>query len=238
MKIALILLNLLLWPVSLLHFVLHTLWLILLGSLFGTRRVEWYVKIWARCILFFTGAWREVRRAPGFDPKKTYLFVSNHVNLFDPFVLSPSIPQYVRGVELESHFKIPVYGWAMKRFGNVPVPDARDPEGLKRTYRLMKEALSTGLSLVMFPEGGRTRDGKLRPFEAGVFRIARQIGATIVPVTIEGAYRWYRTGGRWIRPGKITVHLHEPIDMGGVGRDGLEEMRDRVRAIIGGPLGE
>lgn len=162
-KAGLILLNLVLWPVSIVHFILHTLLLMLLGELFGTRRVDPLVKFWARSVLFLAGGRLEVRRPPDFDPERTCLFVSNHVNLFDPFVLCPSIPQYVRGVELESHFKIPIYGWAMKRFGNVPVPDERTAEGLKRTVRGIDEAIRGGLSLFMFPEGSRTRTAPWSP---------------------------------------------------------------------------
>ena len=72
---------------------------------------------------FFSGAKVRGVLAPDFDPKRTCFFMSNHVNLFDPFFMYCVIPQYVRGWELESHFKIPAYGWLMKRFGNVPVPE-------------------------------------------------------------------------------------------------------------------
>ncbi len=71
----------------------------------------------------------------GFDPKRTSIFMVNHVNLLDPFLLYCAIPQLVRGWELESHFRIPIYGWLMKRFGNVPVPDVRGPKDLKRLWR-------------------------------------------------------------------------------------------------------
>ena len=107
----------------------------------------------------------------------------NHVNLFDPFLLYCAIPQFVRGWELESHFKIPGYGLLMKRFGNVPVPDVRRPADLKRMWRLTKEAVDGGTSLIIFPEGKRTRDGSVSEFEEGGFRLAQQLGVPIVPVT-------------------------------------------------------
>ena len=81
------------------------------------------------------GARLEVRRSPGFDPTRTCFLFSNHVNLFDPFVLYSAIPQFFRGLELESHFRVPVYRWLMKRFGNVPVPDDNRPSDLKRMWR-------------------------------------------------------------------------------------------------------
>ena len=102
------------------------------------------------------GAKLIVRRAPGFDPKRTCFLLVNHVNLFDPFVLYATVPQFFRGLELESHFRIPVYGWMMKRFGNVPVPDNNRPSDLKRMWRLTRAALDSGVSLAVFPEGQRT----------------------------------------------------------------------------------
>lgn len=72
----------------------------------------------------------------------------------------------------------------------------------------------------------------------GVFRIARQIGAPIVPMTMVGAYEWYRTGGRWIRPRRIIVQIHPLIEMRDVPKSELEAVRDRVHALIAAPLRE
>ena len=121
----------------------------------------------------------------------------NHVNLFDPFMLYCAIPQYVRGWELESHFKIPAYGWLMKRFGNVPVPDVRRPSDLKRMWRLTQDAIDGGTSLIIFPEAKRTRDGHVDAFEEGGFRVAQQLGDS------------HRAG----QPGRILqASSHRPLD--------------------------
>ena len=130
----------------------------------------------------------EVRRSPGFDPHSVCFFVSNHVNLFDPFVLYCATPQFIRGLELESHFRIPVYGWLMKRFGNVPVPDVNRAADLKRMWRLTRAALERGVSLVVFPEGSRTITGRVGPFHDGVFRMAQDFGTPITPVSIVGSF--------------------------------------------------
>jgi 1-acyl-sn-glycerol-3-phosphate acyltransferase len=231
-----VLVSALLWIVSWLHFVLGTILVLLLGAIFGVRRIDPALRLLCRNVVRLAGARLVVRRAPGFDHSRTCFFVSNHVNIFDPFVLYSAIPQFIRGLELESHFRVPVYGWLMKRSGNVPVPDDRTAAGLKRTYRIAKEALDAGTSLVVFPEAGRTLDGKVDSFEMGAFRMARQLGYPIVPVTMQGAFEWHRKGSRLLRPGTVTVHIHDPIAVEGVGRDGLEELRDRVRAIVAGPL--
>ena len=110
-----------------------------------------------RNILRLAGVRFEVRRSPGFDPNRTSIFICNHVNIFDPFVVYSAIPQFLRGFELESHFKIPIYGWMMGRFGNIPVPDAPSREGLEIMTQRAKAALDSGISLIAFAEGSRTR---------------------------------------------------------------------------------
>jgi 1-acyl-sn-glycerol-3-phosphate acyltransferase len=180
----------------------------------------------------------EVRRSPGFDPRRTSFFIINHVNLFDPFVLYSAIPQFVRGWELESHFKIPVYGWMMKRFGNVPVPDLSKPSDLKRMWKLTQAALDDGVSLVVFPEGSRTRNGRVGPFKDGVFRVAQQLGFPIVPVSIVGSFEFNRKDSWMLRPSRIVVHLHDTIEIADLGKDDLAALRERVRRIISQPVDE
>ena len=107
-----------LWGMSWLHFLISVPILIGLAAVLDPRKHDWLQRDFCRRIVFLSGARLEVRRSPGFDPQRTSFFMVNHVNLFDPFFLYCAIPQFVRGWELESHFKIPAYGWLMKRFGN------------------------------------------------------------------------------------------------------------------------
>src|SRR5580693_3709907 len=109
-----------LWAISGLHFFLVGAFLVLLGVFVDPRKNDWSQRFFFRNIIRLAGVKLEVIRSAGFDPRRTSIFICNHVNLFDPFVIYSAIPQFVRGFELESHFKIPVYGWMMGRFGNVP----------------------------------------------------------------------------------------------------------------------
>ena len=149
-----------------------------------TRRSAGYRALWCG---WRERAWRFGARRDSI-PSSVCFFVSNHVNLFDPFVLYCAMPQFIRGLELESHFRIPVYGWLMKRFGNVPVPDVNRPSDLKRMWRLTRAALERGVSLVVFPEGSRTITGRVGPFHDGVFRMAQDFGTPITPVSIVGSF--------------------------------------------------
>jgi 1-acyl-sn-glycerol-3-phosphate acyltransferase len=226
----------LLWVLSLIHFFIAAPLLVFLNIFLDMRKHDWLQRAFCRRIAFFSGARVEVRCSPGFDPNRTSFFMANHVNVFDPFMLYCVIPQLVRGWELESHFKIPAYGWLMKRFGNVPVPDVRRPSDLKRMWRLTQDAIDRGTSLIIFPEAKRTRDGRLNEFQDGGFRVAQQLGVPIVPVSLAGSFRHHRTGHWMLWPATITVYLHDTIDTQGLRKEDVPALRERVRQIISAPV--
>lgn len=210
--------------------------LILLGIFVDPRRNDAPQRWLSRTVVWLAGATVRVRYSPGFDQNRVCFFVSNHVNLFDPFVLYSVTPQFIRGLELESHFRVPVYGWLMKRFGNVPVPETNRPSDLKRMWRLTRAALDRGVSLVVFPEGGRTITGCVGPFRDGVFRMARDFGTPITPVSIVGAFTFNRKTSWMLRRSAIVVWLHETIETKGCSRQELDDLRGRVWSTVAGPV--
>jgi 1-acyl-sn-glycerol-3-phosphate acyltransferase len=222
----------LLWAISGIHFAVVCSFLIVLAIFIDPRKNDWPQRAFFRNILRLAGARFEVKFSPGFDRTRTSIFVSNHVNLFDPFVIYSAIPQFVRGLELESHFKVPIYGWMMGRFGNVPVPDVRSKSGLVLMQQRVKAALDSGISLIAFAEGSRTRTGHVGEFEKGVFSMAQKFGAPIVPVSIVGSYQFFQTGNWMLFPEKITVILHDTIETSQVAKADVEKLRQRVQDIV------
>jgi len=228
--------SLFLWGVSWLHFLIVVPVLIALAVILDHRKHDWLQRGLCRHIAFFSGATVVVKKASGFDAQKTSIFMVNHVNLFDPFILYCAIPQLVRGWELESHFRIPIYGWLMKRFGNVPVPDVRSAKDLKRLWRLTQEAVNSGISLIIFPEAKRTRDGYIGEFEEGGFRLAQQLGVPIVPVSLVGSIEHLRTGDWILRPATIAVHLHDTIETKDLKKEDVPALKARVREVVVAPV--
>jgi 1-acyl-sn-glycerol-3-phosphate acyltransferase len=237
-KVYLTIRSLLLWAISGIHFAVVCSLLVLLGIFIDPRKNDWPQRAFFRNILRFAGAKFEARRSPGFDPTRTSIFVCNHVNLFDAFVIYSAIPQFVRGFELESHFHFPIYGWMMGRFGNVPVPDVPSREGLETMTRRAKAALDSGVSLIAFAEGSRTRDGHVKELKKGIFNLAHKFGVPIVPMSITGSFQFFRTGNWMLYPGKITVYLHDTIETSGISRSELDALRQRVRDIVARPVEE
>jgi 1-acyl-sn-glycerol-3-phosphate acyltransferase len=230
--------SLVLWSISGVHFAVVCMFLICLAVFVDPRKNDWPQRLFFRNILRLVGARVEVKRSPGFDPHKISLFIANHVNIFDPFVVYSAIPQFLRGFELESHFKIPIYGWLMGRFGNIAVPDAPSRESLEIMSQRSRAALDSGISLIAFAEGSRTRDGHVKPFKKGIFNLAQKFGVPVVPVSIVGSFEFFQTGNWILYPGKITVYLHDTIETSQLPRSGVDALRQRVQDIVSGPVEE
>ncbi|MGH9938066.1 MAG: lysophospholipid acyltransferase family protein [Blastocatellia bacterium] len=191
-----------------------------------------------RNLLRVAGVDFEARYSPGFDRDAVSFFVCNHIDIWDAFIIYSAIPQFVRGLEHESHFKVPAYGWMMRRFGNVPVPPEGNLAKYKQMMKLTRETLDKGVSLIVFAEGTRTRDGRVGPFSPGVFRMAIQSGYPIAPMSIVGAYEFSKKGDWKLFPSKITVYMHDTIETKGLGKNDVEALMNRVQAVVARPVNE
>jgi 1-acyl-sn-glycerol-3-phosphate acyltransferase len=162
---------------------------------------------------------------------RTALFMSNHVSIFDVPVLEGYIPVFVRAMEANEHFSWPVYGPAIRRFGNIPVRR----ESARASLRSMDEAgirLAAGRSLVIMPEGGRTAGGRMLPFKRMPFVLARQAGVDIVPIGLSGMYRLKSKRSWIIRPTAVKIRFGPALPGGRVREMSVEELRNAVRGEI------
>ena len=196
------------------------------------RRLQWLERLYTRGQVALTGSrWRAVVD-PAIDPRKPYVFMQNHVNHLDHCTMYCATPHFKQGVELEEHFRYPLYGAYMRRRGTLPVRRG-DIAGLRELVVRMRAELGAGSSLLVFPEGTRTLDGHLGPLQPGLFRVVQQLGAPIVPVTVTGMYRVMRKGSLLIRPGHdVTVYCDAPIETAGMGRRDVPSLVELVRCAI------
>jgi len=222
------------WTISAAHFFPGALLLTLAARFASPRRLDPFVRVFVRNVVRLAGARLRVVRDPAFDERRVAFFVSNHVNIFDPFVVHSAIPQFTRGLELESHFDVPVYGWLMRAVGNVAVPDRTTPSSVRTLHARCRAAIEGGMSLIVFAEGTRTRSGAVGPFRPGAFRMAREFRVPVVPVSVVGAYEWKRVGDWRLRSSVITVHVHAPVEVRE--EDDPREVAERVRAIVARPV--
>lgn len=169
---------------------------------------------------------------PAVRNDEQYVFAQNHINHFDFVSMYPATPHFKQGIELESHFKYPVYGWFMKSRGTIPVPAERS-ERLAAVEQGMRDEVARGHSILAFPEGTRTLNGRVGPFRSGIFVAARNLGLKVIPTTVTGMYSAMRKGSLVIRPfQKIDVWIDEPVDFAGVSDEALPAKIDEVRNAI------
>jgi 1-acyl-sn-glycerol-3-phosphate acyltransferase len=189
------------------------------------------LKWMCRTLLRALGIRVRVEGVHNLRPEQTYLFMSNHVNIFDVFVLGGYLPHLVRGVELESHFRWFFYGLVIRRIGNIPISHHR-PFRAMESLRQAREALRRGVSIVILPEGHRTLDGQLRQFKRAPFDMARQAEVDLVPVAMVNAFRINRKGSWLIRPGRLTLRIGKPIPYAQLRTLDSRVIKDHVRESI------
>lgn len=189
------------------------------------------VKWMARKLLMLMGIRVSVEFIEELNRSGTYLFMANHVNLFDPILLYGYIPTFVRGVELANHFKWPIYGWTLSRMGHIPINRINANSAMK-SLRKAAEYLQKGVSIVIFPEGHRTLDGKIANFKRGSFILAKNGGRDIVPVAIIGGWNITRRGSWLISPGEIKLRFGKPITERDFRSLGTYELKERCQNAV------
>lgn len=176
----------------------------------------------------------DVVRSQPLDPSQRYIFLSNHVSNLDPPILMPLLPLPIAVVLKRSLMRIPVLGWAMRLAGYIPVDRDGRVESAMESAEIAKRTLASGIHLLSFPEGTRSRDGHLQPFKKGPFYMAEESGASVVPVSIYGTESMMKKGSMKIFPGTAHVIFHAPIRP----RDYAtrEDLLDAVHAAIASGL--
>jgi 1-acyl-sn-glycerol-3-phosphate acyltransferase len=157
------------------------------------------------------------------------IITPNHVTFADPVWITIPIRRRLHYMTWDRMFEIPVLGFVMRAFGAFPVSqDAADVSAQRAATSLLKR----GEALVIFPEGGRTRTGKIMPFKMGAFRLALTQGVPIVPVTINGAREIWPVGQTLPRPGKLTITYHQPVLVERVPEDiSNTELKQRAKRL-------
>jgi 1-acyl-sn-glycerol-3-phosphate acyltransferase len=194
------------------------------------------MRIWANGLLAAARVRVEVDAAPELEPGRSYVFLANHQSLFDIPVVIASCPGQLRMVAKQSLFKIPLFGWALRASGFISV-DRDDRSTATRTFASAFARLRTGTSVLLFPEGTRSLDDALLPFQRGGFLLALKSGLPIVPVGIRGSRAIQHPKSFAIHPGTVVVTYGAPIDAAGFGLRRKRELSREVRRRIAGPAG-
>ncbi len=195
-------------------------------------RVERLVRSWSRMCMRMAGVKLQVSGADQVDPSRSYVVVSNHLSGFDIMAHFAALPVPIRFLAKTELFKIPIFGRAMRAIGIVEVDRGAGRSIHEHINTTAKAAVSRGLSLIIYPEGTRPRDGVMRPFKKGAFTIATSMALPVLPAAITGSRHVWRPGGLMIRSGVIDVAIMPPIETEGMGPADVEQLRERVHGMI------
>jgi 1-acyl-sn-glycerol-3-phosphate acyltransferase len=187
---------------------------------------------WAQSLLTIAGARVIVEGMEKIKPDGSYVFASNHLSYMDTPVALANIPVQFRFLAKRGLFQIPFLGTHLARAGHIPVP-REDPRAAVKTMALAGEKLRTqGTSMLIFPEGGRSHDGALRPFKEGAAYIAIKAGVPIVPMAIVGTREVLPFGSGRLRPGRVTLRIGDMIETSSLTLRDRGPVTERVREQI------
>jgi 1-acyl-sn-glycerol-3-phosphate acyltransferase len=164
-------------------------------------------------------------------PAGVCIFASNHASNLDPVALTPNIPRRVALLAKKEVFKIPVLSKAIRLAKLVPV-DRSDSEAAAESVDLAIKYLKEGLSFCVYPEGTRSRDGRLLPFKRGTFVMALRAGVPVVPVSLAGTQNLMRKGDWRIYPGEVTVRFGAAVSTEGYAMEQRDELRRVVQDVV------
>lgn len=203
------------WTIGAPHLAFWAAFVTAASKVSNTKKIDHAIKFMCRAVPKLAGVDVAVTGKNNFNPNGTYVYVVNHVNIFDMFAIYQAIPHYTRSLEHVSHFSWPLIGPFITAAGQIPV----DPSNKRLTAKGLKKALAmlkNGDSLVVLPEGERTLDGTVGTFFPGAFRLAIQAKVPVVPMAIHGGRTVSRRGDWRVRPGKMKVIFDTPVSTQGM----------------------
>jgi len=166
---------------------------------------------WASSICRASGVKVTASGIEQLDPEKPYIFAANHQSQFDIFALQASLGFNFRWLAKKELFKVPIWGTAMRRAGYIPIDRSHGRQAIK-SLEEAAQRIGAGTSVIIFPEGTRSRDGKIHDFKAGAMLLAIKSGVPLVPVAIIGTYAILPKGKLLMRPGKVEIRVGHPIE--------------------------
>jgi len=215
------------------HTIIFCLWGFLL-SLFSRngRLVHFYAAVpWAKAILWVSGIRVSVTGLEHIDLHQPHIYMTNHQSYFDIFALLAYLPVDFKFIMKQELMRIPILGFSMRRVGYIGI-EREDPRQAVQSIKEAAQKIKTGSSVLIFPEGTRSLNGRLQPFKRGGFNLALRSGCDIVPIRITGSHRIVPKGSLKINKGSFSMHIGAPIPVKGYKRDRVTQLMDRVRATM------
>jgi 1-acyl-sn-glycerol-3-phosphate acyltransferase len=193
---------------------------------------RWCPWTWSKCILWTFGIKVTVEGLEYIDLKKPYIFVSNHASMADIPTVLVALNGKVNFVFKKELTAVPIWGWAL-RYGPFIMIDRSNPRDALASIERAVQTIRRGHSVILFPEGTRTRNGKLQPFKRGAFSLAAKSGVPVVPMIINNTFGILPKGSLHVRSANISVILEKPIFTEGIkGKDDELDLIEKVHTAM------
>ena len=215
----------------------HTIIMCLIGLLISIvdRRGRWVhsycASPWATVILWVCGVKVEIRGLDRIKHVDRGIYMANHQSMFDIFTLLACLPVDFKFVLKKELMKIPLLGGAMKRAGYISI-DRENPRNAVKSMNEAAEKIKNGASVLIFPEGTRSLDGRLQAFKKGGFHLAIKSGCVIVPVAIVDSHLVVPKGSLKIRKGTIKMNIGRPISTDSYLKKDMTQLMGQVRDAL------
>ena len=191
---------------------------------------------WARGILRVCGIKVKVKGKSGLNPAVPRIYMVNHQSFFDIFILLAHLPVDFKFILKRELMRIPLLGPAMKGAKYIAI-ERDDPRKAVQSMNQAAQQIKQGASVLIFPEGTRSRDGRLQPFKKGGFSLAVKAGCDIVPVVIRGSARIASKGSLRIQKGWVEMHIESPVRVSGRTKRDVPRIMEQVRDEMLGHMG-
>jgi 1-acyl-sn-glycerol-3-phosphate acyltransferase len=201
------------------------------------ERVHRIARLWASASLKVSGVSVGLEGSENLS-HPPYLLMANHQSALDIAVLLAAMPVSFKFIAKRELFLIPFFGWAIRKAGYISIDRDNPREALKAIEEAAKK-MSEGTTVLIFPEGTRSRDGNLQPFMKGAFSLATRAAVPILPLAIKGSYALQPTGSILSVPqrtGLVTVRLGKAVPVSGKSLTYKGNLAEEVRSAIAGLL--
>jgi 1-acyl-sn-glycerol-3-phosphate acyltransferase len=195
------------------------------------RRLHLLAKLWAKGILSAAGVTVSVSGAENLVPESPQILAANHQGYFDIFALFSHVPLLFGWIAKKELYRIPVFAPAMRRFGNIEI-DRSNRERARESLQVAAERIRKGQSVLIFPEGTRSPDGKVKAFKKGCYHLAEASGVPVVPISISGSFEVMPKGSFRPKPGAIHLVIGQPMRVGSISGQGSNVFLNSLRKAV------
>jgi 1-acyl-sn-glycerol-3-phosphate acyltransferase len=195
-----------------------------IGSYFGGV-------IWSRLNAFFTPMFVSVKGKENIEAGTSYIVIPNHQSYYDIFLIYGWLGLDIKWVMKKELAKIPGIGFGSKKVGHIFI-DRSNSKTAMESLHAARQKLVNGTSVVIFPEGTRSRTGELIPFKRGGFRLALELKLPVLPVTVINTRSVLPADSLNLMPGRVKMIIHPAINIAGYDENSMPELMQKVRNTI------